>query len=103
MATVGVLSGTAIAIGVPWVLLANGQTLGAPVLTTLIIVAIGSGGLVALVSAFFGLVIPRHVQGRWMDPERWEKFARQRDKHRPWWYREEEASKSDGPAPRRRR
>jgi hypothetical protein len=75
VAAVGALSGMAIAIGVPWVLLANGQSLGAPVLTTLIIVALCAGGLVSLVSAFFGLVIPRRVHGRWMDPERWRKFA----------------------------
>ena len=77
VAAVGALSGMAIAIGVPWVLLANGQSLGAPVLTTLIIVALCVGGLVSLVSAFFGLVIPRRVHGRWMDPERWQKFARE--------------------------
>lgn len=94
----------AIAIGVPWVLLVNGQTLGAPVLTTLIIVALCAGGLVALVSAFFGLVIPRHVQGRWMDPERWQKFARERQRwhgRRPWEHEDQEEEAS--PAQRRPR
>jgi hypothetical protein len=69
----------AIAIGVPWVLLTNGQSLGPHVLTALIIIALCIGGAVSLVSAFFGLVIPRHIHGRWMDPERWRNFARERE------------------------
>jgi hypothetical protein len=33
--------------------------------------------MVCLVSAFFGLVIPRHLRGGpWMDPDKWRRFAR---------------------------
>ncbi len=79
VATMGVFSGMAIAIGVPWVLLAFGQSLGSGPLVTLIVIALASGGLVALTSAFFGLVMPRHIHGgAWMDPERWAKMAEHR-------------------------
>jgi hypothetical protein len=77
VAALGTLSGVAIAIVVPWLLLTYGQSLGVYVLTGLIILALCIGGLVSLVSAFFGLVIPRHAHGRWMDPERWMDFARE--------------------------
>ena len=79
IAAVGALSGVAIALGGPWVLLAYGQVLGTPILTGLIIGALAMGGLISLVSAFFGLVIPRHVgHGPWMNPERWRHFAEHR-------------------------
>jgi hypothetical protein len=70
----GALSGASIAVGVPWVLLANGQSLGPSILTALVILAMAIGGGVSLVSAFFGLVMPRHIDRSWADPERWRKW-----------------------------
>ena len=107
VAAVGTLSGMAIALGVPWVLLANGQSLGSPVLTTLIIVALCVGGLVSLTSAFFGLVIPRHVRGRFMDPEHWRKFAMERERwhmaRKHWRSKDWMEDQEEEPSPRRRK
>jgi hypothetical protein len=74
VAIAGALSGAGIAIGAPWVLLANGQSLGPGILTALVILALAIGGGVSLVSAFFGLVMPRHIDRSWADPERWQKW-----------------------------
>jgi apolipoprotein N-acyltransferase len=57
----GVLGGVAFAIGVPWVLLAHGQILGATVLTWLVSGAIAGGCLISLTAAFFSLVMPSSV------------------------------------------
>ncbi|HTB21171.1 MAG TPA: hypothetical protein VK914_00545 [bacterium] len=74
----GTLSGVAIALGGPAVLLSLGQSLGPAVLTTLVVISLAGGALVALTSAFFGLVIPRHLRGGpWMDPDKWRRFARE--------------------------
>ena len=57
----GLATGAGIAIGLPYIILTQGQNLGTGVETTLIIIAMVVGGGVALVSAFFGLVIPTRV------------------------------------------
>lgn len=57
----GCVSGVAMSIGVPWVLLTHGQALGSASQTILVWVGVCLGGLIALVSAFFGLVMPSQV------------------------------------------
>lgn len=72
------------ALGGPAILLSLGQGLGQVVLTTLVVLSLLSGATVALVSAFFGLVIPSHLKGGpWLDPDKWRHFAmeHQRQKH----------------------
>jgi len=59
----GAVVGAAIAIGVPWVVLANGQILGSETITRVILTAVFGGCIISLVSVFFGLVIPSSVQG----------------------------------------
>jgi hypothetical protein len=77
VAVAGVISGLGIAVGVPAILLPLGQNLGQVVLTVLVVLALAGGAMVCLVSAFFGLVIPRHLRGGpWMDPDKWRRFAR---------------------------
>lgn len=77
VAVAGVISGLGIAVGVPAILLSLGQNLGQTVLTVLVVLALAGGAMVCLVSAFFGLVIPRHLRGGpWMDPDKWRRFAR---------------------------
>jgi hypothetical protein len=73
----GTFGGVFIAVGVPYVVLAFGANLGPPVQTALIIGALAIGGLVCLVSAFFGLVMPRRIPGAWTRPEHWQGWARQ--------------------------
>ena len=73
----GAISGGIIAVFVPYVLLAFGANLGPNVQTALIIAALGIGGLVCLVSTFFGLVMPRRIPGAWTRPEHWQGWARQ--------------------------
>lgn len=65
---IGVLGGVAIAIGVPWVLLSQGQALGSNALLALVVTAVVCGAAVSLVSAFFGLVMPNRVHGGWAHP-----------------------------------
>jgi hypothetical protein len=77
VAVAGVIAGLGIAVGVPAILLSLGQNLGQTVLTVLVVLALVGGAMVCLVSAFFGLVIPRHLRGGpWMDPDKWRRFAR---------------------------
>ena len=57
----GVVGGVIIALGVPWIILSYGQVLGQTVQTGLVIGSIALGGLITLASAFFGVVIPSHV------------------------------------------
>jgi hypothetical protein len=61
MAAAGVPAGVAIALGLPALLLIFGQFLGAIVITILIVLALIIGGGLAIVSAFFGTVIPKEV------------------------------------------
>jgi hypothetical protein len=77
----GTLSGAAIAIGVPAVILAFGANLGATIQTALVVAALIVGGGVSLVSAFFGLVMPRRIPGAWTRPGHWKGWA---DKGREW-------------------
>ena len=63
VAIVGLLSGAAIAMVVPLMLLRFGDRLSAQQqLIIIIIIAIAAGGLVALTAAFFGTVMPRTVR-----------------------------------------
>jgi len=66
----GALSGVAMAIGVPWVLLTHGQALGTSSQTLLVWVGVVLGGAIAFVSAFFGLVMPSQVGSEpWRGPD----------------------------------
>ena len=76
-AVAGILAGMVIAVGAPLVLLVFGQALGATALLWLVIVAVSIGGAVSIVSAFFGLVMPHHVRGKFMQPDAWREFARE--------------------------
>ncbi len=64
----GIVGGVLIALGLPWLLLAYGQSLGTVVVTILLFGALFTGGLVAVVSTFFGLVMPKVVRGHWRGP-----------------------------------
>lgn len=68
----GVIGGVAFAVFVPWVLLSHGQILGATILTTLVMIAVIGGGVIALTAAFFSLVMPSSVshENNW---DKWEK------------------------------
>jgi hypothetical protein len=59
----GAISGAAIAIGVPIVTLTLGKELGSSIQLTIILVGVAVGGLIALTSTFFSLVIPSKVNG----------------------------------------
>lgn len=65
----GVMGGVAIAVGVPFVILKYGAHLHPAVQTTVIIIALLGGGILALVAAFFGIVIPSSIGpgGRFQD------------------------------------
>jgi hypothetical protein len=76
VAVAGTLSGVAIALGGTWLVLAYGPalSLGTTLTTTLVIIALAMGGGVSVVAAFFGLVMPRHMHGPWLDPAHWERL-----------------------------
>jgi len=57
----GTIGGSIIAVGVPWVVLVYGQSLGHTVQTWTVIGSIILGGFIILISAFFGLVMPSQV------------------------------------------
>lgn len=59
----GAISGAVIAIGVPAVTLVLGKSLGPSVQLVVILVGVAIGGLIALTSTFFSLVIPSKVNG----------------------------------------
>jgi hypothetical protein len=61
----GVVGGVLLAVGVPFVLLNYGQILGEGKLFVLVAGSVIGGGLIILVSAFFGLVMPSHIDGNW--------------------------------------
>ena len=63
IAVTGIIGGVILALGFPWIVLAYGQALGATLLVVFILSGLVMGGLVALTSAFFGLVMPRQVDG----------------------------------------
>ncbi|GEM_PF-5829773 len=64
VAVAGVLAGVGLALGGLWISLAYGQVLGHVIQTVAALTALALGGLVSLTAAFFGLVIPRHVEGK---------------------------------------
>jgi hypothetical protein len=61
VAVAGILGGVILGLGAAWIGCSYGACLGPKIQTLMVIVGLALGGLVALVSAFFGLVIPRHV------------------------------------------
>jgi len=63
IAVTGIIGGVALALGFPLVVLAFGQSLGSTLLVVFVISGLVVGGLIALTSAFFGLVMPRQVGG----------------------------------------
>ena len=63
VAVTGIIGGVVVAVGFPWIVLANGQSLGPTLITIFVLTGLLFGGLVALVAAFFGLVIPQQVNG----------------------------------------
>jgi hypothetical protein len=78
IAVVGIIGGVALALGLPAVVLVWGQSLGTTLIVILVLCGLGFGGLVALVSAFFGLVMPRQVDGTsptWWGPEGWKAWT----------------------------
>ena len=60
-AFIGVLGGVAIAVGMPFVILKYGAHLHAAVQTTVIIIALLGGGVMAFVSGFFGVILPTNI------------------------------------------
>ena len=58
MALAGVVGGVVIAVGLPALLILFGQFLGVVVITILSVLALITGGGLAVVSAFFGTVMP---------------------------------------------
>jgi hypothetical protein len=60
----GVIAGVAIAIAVPYMALIYGQFLGPVVVTIIVLTALCIGGVIALVAAFFGAVIPTTVEDK---------------------------------------
>lgn len=62
MPIVGVFAGILIALGLPFIVLKWGQTLGPTALMWIVILSLVMGGVIALVAAFFGIVIPRTVR-----------------------------------------
>jgi len=63
----GVLGGALIAIGVPWVILSYGQSLGQGTQTVIVGGSVIAGAFIILVSAFFGLVMPGRVHDHWSE------------------------------------
>ncbi len=63
IAVTGIIGGVVLALGFPLVVLAFGQSLGSTLLVVFVISGLVVGGLIALTSAFFGLVMPREVGG----------------------------------------
>jgi hypothetical protein len=63
IAVTGIIGGVCLALGLTWLVLAYGQTLGPTLVVIFILVGLLVGGVVALVSAFFGLIMPRQVGG----------------------------------------
>ena len=101
VSTVGTVAGALIAILVPWVVLAYGQFLGVPTATAIVVLALFIGGGVAAVSAFFGLVMPRHVGGPWGDPKTWAEIGKEWRKHSKKWHQDFEDD--EAPSARRKR
>lgn len=61
LAAAGLPAGVAIALGLPALLLLYGQFLGAIAITILVALAVVFGGGLAIVSTFFGTIMPKEV------------------------------------------
>jgi hypothetical protein len=61
LAFLGVIGGVTMALGLPWIVLVYGPHLAEGVQLTVIILGLLGGGTLAVVSAFFGIVIPTAV------------------------------------------
>jgi hypothetical protein len=82
IAMTGIIGGVVLALGLPWIVLVYGQSLGTVLMVIFVLCGLGFGGLVALVSAFFGLVMPRQVDGTsptWWGREGWKPWCRDWD------------------------
>jgi hypothetical protein len=66
-AIAGVLGGFLFAAGVPLVVLIYGQILGEFTIKIIVSGSVIGGGIIIIMSAFFGLVIPNHLQGNWQE------------------------------------
>lgn len=62
-AMVGVVGGVAVAAGLPTVILIYGAHLGVPAQVALVILALLIGGVVTVISAVLGIVIPTSASG----------------------------------------
>lgn len=79
IAVTGIIGGVVLALGFPWIVLAYGQALGPTLIVVFVLSGLVLGGVVALTSAFFGLVMPKHVDGSspsWWGPEGWKSWCR---------------------------
>ncbi len=68
LAIVAVVAGTAMAIGVPAVVLGLGSNLSPQMQLWLVVLAVCFGGVTSLTAAFFGTVMPSSVAGSWGPP-----------------------------------
>ncbi len=57
----GLIAGVAIALGVPAIVLKLGHDLSPTMQLVIVIIGVSIGGLTALTTAFFGLVIPTSI------------------------------------------
>jgi hypothetical protein len=73
VAVTGIAGGVLIALGFPLIVMAYGQSLGPTLVAVFTLSGLLIGGLVALVGAFFGLVIPQQVNGGGAGP--WRRHA----------------------------
>jgi hypothetical protein len=67
LATMGILGGVAIAIGVPYIVLVFGGDLGSGAKVALVILSLVAGGLLAIVTAVVGITIPTRVTDAGID------------------------------------
>jgi hypothetical protein len=82
IAMTGIAGGVVLALGIPWIVLAYGQALGVTLTVIFVLSGLILGGLVTLTSAFFGLVMPKQVDGTsptWWGPEGWKAWVRDWD------------------------
>ncbi len=62
-ALAGIIAGVLIAVGVPAIALLTPQNIEGSARCVLTVIALIAGGIVTVVSAFFGIVIPKEVEG----------------------------------------
>jgi hypothetical protein len=58
----GVLSGVAVTLGLPYIILVYGKHLSEGIQVILILLAVIGGGLITLTAVFFGIVIPKRIE-----------------------------------------